>query len=69
MRKVHYKVVLNMSTTEGDLTNGLSTLKCLNFWPEHTLVEDNNNFVDIKGVETESVEIVDSSPSIKVRIE
>lgn len=59
MRKVHYKVVLDVLVTESDNANGVATLEGMHFWPEHTLVEG-SDLVDIQDVEVESVEVTDS---------
>lgn len=59
MRKVHYRVVLDVFTTESDDADGIEALQEMRFWPDHTLVE-NNDLVDVQDVVTESVEVTDS---------
>lgn len=55
MRKVHYKVVLDVLTTEDDDANGMEILKHSGFWL------DNNEYdkIDVQDVTIESIKITD----------
>lgn len=61
MRKVHYRVVLDIFTIEDDDAEGCEALHDLSFWPQQTLVTgDANDLVDIQDVVIESIEVTDS---------
>lgn len=55
MRKVHYKVVLDVFTVEDENVNGVDIVGCLDFWPEY-----DGNLVTIQDVTVESIKITDS---------
>lgn len=63
MRKVHYRVVLDVLTTEDDDANGVEAIECMQFWPADLIVSaflGDSCIVDIQDIVTESVEVTDS---------
>lgn len=57
MRKVHYRVVLDVFTTEDNNANGVEKLEDMDFWPSN---DGKRNEIDIQDVTVESVEVTDS---------
>lgn len=54
MRKVHYRVVLDILTLEDDGASGINSLTRATFWPEK-----DDDKIDIQDVTVESVEVID----------
>ena len=57
MRKVHYRVVLDVLTTEDDDADGAKELEGMVFWPRPV---GQTEKIDIQDVTVESVEVTDS---------
>lgn len=54
MRKVHYKVVLDVFATVNDDIDTVEEIESMQFWPDHC------DGIDIQDVTVESVEVSDS---------
>jgi len=59
MRKVHYRVVLDVLAVEDDDADGLSAMHDCYFSIQQT-IESADNFVEIQDVIVESIEVTDS---------
>lgn len=55
MRKVHYKVVLEIFVFEDDDADGITSLRESDFWPENR-----GEKIDIHDVTVKSVKVIDS---------
>ena len=53
MRKVHYRVVLDVFTIENDDVDGVEELEGMEFWP------DDCDEVDVQDVTVTSVEVIE----------
>lgn len=60
MRKVHYKVVLDIFTFENDDANGVEILEDARFWPEFDPLAEVDFDLDVQDVTIESIEVTDS---------
>ena len=57
MRKVHYRVVLDVFVHEDEGADGEESLRCGDFWPN---IDGDGDDIDVMDIRVETVEVTDS---------